>query len=120
EANIDAGGGYVRPAFVSLVHVHEGRDMEDLVDVRDEATCTGARREHIGVTLTPRRVGHVRDERDELHSVLVEAIVKADRIEAMAKRPDLGEEEDGSARIDVETTANEGASLRAERLRRIT
>ena len=75
---------------VPVIHPHERRHVQRLVEVRP------ARREDVRVPLAPRRVRDLGDDRLDVLAGRVEAVVEADRVEAVPERAQLGEER-GSA-----------------------
>src|SRR5687767_13891816 len=51
-------------------------------------------RQHVGVTLFPRRVGDLGDDGFDACVVRVEHVVEADRVEAVAEKTQMGEQAD--------------------------
>lgn len=85
---------------VLVLHAHEGRDVEALVETPGMHVAMGTRlrhRQHVGVALLPGRVGDLGNDPAQA-VVTIEAVVEADRIEHMAEVAQMREQADRTVR----------------------
>ena len=86
------------PAIVQI-HGHEGRNVQGLGEVGPlPALVLISYIEHIGDLLTPRRIGNLGDQRIQCFAIGLEAVVNADRIDAITEIAQMGQQADRALR----------------------
>src|SRR5579875_2729294 len=100
-----------RVAEVRLIHAQKRRDVEGL----GEAPVTA--RNYIAVPLSPWGVGHLGEQRLDLGSGLLEAVVEADGVKAVAEGAQVGEQSHRARRSPAELVLDPLADRLIKRLR---
>ncbi len=108
--------------LVLLVHAHERRDVECLVQGELEPVSVAGRLapvEHVAVALVPGRVAHLRDDVLERLTILAVAVEEAHRIHAVAEVAKVSEQPHGTGGTSPGARLDEIAHAAAERASRI-
>ena len=113
HAQVAPGRGQAQ--LVLVIHGHEGRDVEDLVDALAHAAVLAAHAQHVGVALAPRRVGDLGDDRLQALARAVEAVVEADGVEQVAQAAQVGQQPHRAARARAGALGDERADGVGER-----
>ena len=93
--------GAVARASVALVHAHERRDVQRLVEARPEHRARRPPRARSAWRSPHGRVGDLGDDRLDAARPSVEAVVEAHRVEAVPERAQVGEQADRAGGRDA-------------------